>query len=105
MASSFSKWRSGAEDDLQEQVARLSGEVAALSRLLSKRGAAAYADGRETAADLYDDLRERVIEAMPAVRRQARVVEKAARDNPTATAAVGLVVLGLLATMLLRRST
>lgn len=103
MASTLSKLRADVEDDLEAQVARLSKELASLRKSLGKRGASVYADGREGASDLYEDVRERLVEALPMVRRKAHAVERAAKDNPATAAAVGLVVLGLLATMLLRR--
>lgn len=101
MASLFSKLND--ELDLEAQVARLNRELATLKKAMTKRGSAAYADGRETAADLYDDLRERLDEAMPHIRKGARNVERAARDNPAVTAAVALGVIGLLAALLSRR--
>lgn len=48
-------------------------------------------------------LAGRLRDAMPAIRKQGRVVEKSARDHPAAAAAVGLVVLGLVASLLFSR--
>jgi len=89
--------------DLEKQVASLSRELAALKRTMAKRGRAYYEDGRETAWDTYSDFMERVNDRLPSLRRQARALESTARDHPATTAAVGLVVLGLLATLLLSR--
>ena len=102
MALSFPKLRADVEEDLEARIAMLNGEVASLRKALSKRGARAISDGRESAADLYDDLRDRVVDALPAVRRNARMMERAARDHPATTVAVGLVVLGLIALALRR---
>ena len=84
--------------DLQEQVDHLTKEIAALRKMSSKRGAALYSDSRATAHDLFEDVADRISEALPIARKRARAVEKAVHDNPTAAAAVGLVVLGLIAT-------
>jgi ElaB/YqjD/DUF883 family membrane-anchored ribosome-binding protein len=104
MASAFSRFRGDIEDDLEAQVARLSKELASLRKLAATRGADAYGDARDTASDFYGDMRDRMADAMPLVRRHARNAEQVARDNPAATAAVvGLVVVGLLATLFARR--
>ena len=84
--------------DLEKQVAALSRELAALRKAVSKRGGAYYEDGRDAALDTYSDLAGRLRDAMP-----GRVVEKSARDHPAAAAAVGLVVLGLVASLLFSR--
>ncbi|MBA3449324.1 MAG: hypothetical protein H0T56_17310 [Pseudaminobacter sp.] len=103
MASNF--WRLGGdiEDDLEARIARLSRELASLKKSLGKRGAAAYDDTRESAADLYEDVIARVTDALPHISRQSRVVRKAAHDNPVATAVVGVAVVGLLIGLLARR--
>jgi ElaB/YqjD/DUF883 family membrane-anchored ribosome-binding protein len=90
--------------DLEHQVTRLAGELSSLRKLLAKHGAGAYDDTRETASDLYSDLRDRFTEALPFMRRRAHAVEEVARNNPATAAAVGLVVVGLLVTLLLRNS-
>jgi hypothetical protein len=89
--------------DLEKQVAMLSREIASMKRAAAKRGNAYYEDGREVAWDYYSDLMERISDHLPSLRRRARALESTARDHPATTAAVGLVVLGLLATMVLRR--
>ncbi|TGS46093.1 MULTISPECIES: hypothetical protein [unclassified Mesorhizobium] len=89
--------------DLEKQVAALSRELAALRKAVSKRGGAYYEDSRDAALDTYSDLAERLRDAMPAIRRQGRVIETSARDHPAAAAAVGLVVLGLVASLLFSR--
>ncbi|GLS40590.1 hypothetical protein GCM10010869_61870 [Mesorhizobium tianshanense] len=89
--------------DLEKQVAALSRELAALRKAVSRRGGSYYEDGREAASDYYSDIAERFSNALPAIRRQGRVVEKTARDHPATAAAVGLVVVGLIASLLLSR--
>ena len=86
--------------DLEKQVAALSRELAALKKAVSRRGGAVYEDGRDAALDTYSDLAGRLREAMPAIRKQGRVIERSARDHPAVAAAVGLVVVGLVASLL-----
>ncbi|MBB6407676.1 hypothetical protein [Mesorhizobium sangaii] len=89
--------------DLDKQVAALTRELANLKKAVSRRGGAYYEDGRDAALDAYSDLAGRLRDAMPAIRKQGRVIEKSARDHPAAAAAVGLVVVGLVASLLFSR--
>jgi ElaB/YqjD/DUF883 family membrane-anchored ribosome-binding protein len=89
--------------DLEKQVAALSRELAALRKVVSRRGGAYYEDGRDAASDYYSDIAERFSDALPAIRRQGRAIEKTARDHPATAAAVGLVVVGLVASLFLSR--
>jgi len=89
--------------DLEKQVASLSKELASLKKQMSRRGGTLYADGRDTVSDFYSELAESVSDRLPDLRRRARALEGSARDHPGAAAAVGLVVVGLLATLLLSR--
>lgn len=91
------------EIDLEKRVRELTREVAQLKRAAAKRGAAAIEDASETASDLYADVAERVIAMLPSMRKRAKSIERTAYDHPKAVAAVGLVVVGLAATLLLRR--
>jgi ElaB/YqjD/DUF883 family membrane-anchored ribosome-binding protein len=103
MASTFSKFRDDMTDELEDQVARLQKEVKVLRKALGKRGAAAYDDTRETAADFYDEIASRVGDALPMIQKQSRVVQRAATDHPLTTAVVGLAVIGLVVGLLSRR--
>lgn len=103
MASAFSRFRGDMENDLEVQVARLSKELAALKKALSRRGSESYGEARDAASDLYGDLRHRFADAVPVMRKQARVAQRAARDHPATAAAVGVVVLGLLVALLARK--
>ncbi|MBZ9678966.1 hypothetical protein [Mesorhizobium sp. ES1-1] len=89
--------------DLDKQVETLTRELAGLKKALAKRGGAYYQEGRDATLDTYSDIAERLRDAMPAIRKQGRVIEKSARDHPAAAAAVGLVVLGLAASLLFSR--
>jgi ElaB/YqjD/DUF883 family membrane-anchored ribosome-binding protein len=102
MYSPFSRFRG--EDDLEARIAYLSKEMSSLKKALSRRSADAYDDARDTASDLYSDLRDRFSEALPVVGKRARDVGEVARHHPATTAVVGLVVVGLLATLLARNS-
>lgn len=102
MASTFSRLRGHLEDDLESQVAKLSREVSSLKKTLSKRGAAAYEDTRDSASDIYEDVVARLSDAMPDIARQSRAVRQAARDNPVAATVVGVAVVGLLIGLLAR---
>jgi len=103
MASTLSKLRDDLGSDLEAQVAMLQREVKSLRKALAKRGGSAYADSREMAADFYEDMAERIGDALPHLAKQSRVVRKAASDNPVTTAVIGLAVVGLLAGLLSRR--
>jgi ElaB/YqjD/DUF883 family membrane-anchored ribosome-binding protein len=89
--------------DLEKQVAALSRQMNDLRKALAKRGDAYYEDGRETASDYYSQLAEQLHEALPAIKRRGRAIERTARDHPATAAAVGLVVVGLLAGLLVSR--
>jgi ElaB/YqjD/DUF883 family membrane-anchored ribosome-binding protein len=104
MASALTRFREDIQDDVQDQIARLSREVSALKKMASKRGGAAYEDARDAAGGLYDDLWERLNDAMPDLRRGARRARATARDNPVVTTAVTVGVIGLLVALLMRRS-
>ncbi|MBZ9862769.1 hypothetical protein [Mesorhizobium sp. CA12] len=88
--------------DIDKQVAALSRQLHDLKKILARRGDAYYEDGREAASDYYSQLADRLHEALPTIRRRGRAIERTARDHP-ATAAVGLVVVGLLAGLLIGR--
>ncbi|RRI00945.1 DUF883 family protein [Mesorhizobium tamadayense] len=89
--------------DLDRQVAALSRQLSDFRKALAKRGDAYYGDGRETASDYYSQLADRLYEALPAIRRRGRALERTARDHPATATAVGLVVVGLLAGLLISR--
>ncbi len=103
MATPFSKLRGDIEEDLEDQVARLTKELSSMKKALSKRSASAYEDTRDGAADMYAELWDRFSEALPFMRKRAKAAEQVARDNPATAAVVGLVVVGLLVTLLSRK--
>ena len=89
--------------DLDKQVAALSQQLTDLRKALAERRGAYYENGRETASDYYSQLAGRLHETLPAIRRRGRALERTARDHPATAAAVGLVVVGLLAGLLIGR--
>ncbi|AZO08302.1 MULTISPECIES: DUF883 family protein [unclassified Mesorhizobium] len=89
--------------DLDKQIASLSRQLTDLRSALARRGDAYYDDGRAAASDYYSELAERLHDALPAIRRRGSALERTARDHPATAAAVGLVVVGLLAGLLLSR--
>jgi ElaB/YqjD/DUF883 family membrane-anchored ribosome-binding protein len=104
MASALTRFRGDLQEDMQDQIARLTREISSLRKMASSQGRSIYADARDGAGDLYDDLWERVHDAMPDFRRGARHARETARENPVVTAAVAVGVIGLLAVLLTRRS-
>jgi len=90
------------EIDLQEQVRMLGNEVASLRKAAAKRGSNLYDQASETASDYYTDIAEAIRAALPGFRKRARAAETAAFQNPAIVAAIGLVVLGLAASLLFR---
>lgn len=92
----FSKFRDDMTEELEDQVARLQKEVKVLRKALGKRTASAYDDGRDMAADVYDEIASRLSDAMPVLRERSRVMRRAASDHPVTTAVVGLALVGLL---------
>ncbi len=72
----------------------------------TRRGYSAYGDVRDGASDIFDEVWAQVQHSLPMLRKRARGATQTIRDNPatsTAAAVVGVAVIGLLATLLLRR--
>jgi uncharacterized protein YukE len=98
-----SQIRDDVVESLEAQLATLRKEVSGLRKTWSRRSARAYDSASETASEVYEDLAERWADALPQIRKGARVAERSARDNPAVTAAVGIAVVGLLALLVFRR--
>ena len=89
---------------IEDQIETLRREIAALGDEAGRTGGRMWGSARSSGAHVVSELEEAIEELIPAVRRRARQVERAARDNPTATAAAaGLVVLGLVAALVYSR--
>lgn len=83
--------------DLQDQIAALRKELGGLRKVVARRSAEFYDDAGDTLSDYASELADRINPYLPAIRRQARNMQKAAYDHPAAIAVVGLVVIGLVA--------
>ena len=92
--------------DLRDEVAALRKQLASLSRSLPKRGSAAWRETRSEASDLYEDIAERISDALPVVRRGARDIERTIRHHPVpAAAAIGLAAVAVAAFVLMSSSS
>ncbi|HTV68550.1 MAG TPA: hypothetical protein VMF90_08440 [Rhizobiaceae bacterium] len=89
--------------DLEKRVRDLTREVQQLRRAAAKRGAGFVDDTGETLQDIYAAVADQVSSSLPRLRKGAKAIEKSAYDHPATVAAVGLLVVGLAATLFLRR--
>lgn len=104
--ASIAKIRDELQEDLQDQLDGLRQEITQLRKDAARRGTRAYRQGRHYGDEAMDVLREYLESAVPSLRRNARALEKTARDHPmttVATAAVGLAVIGLAVALFSRR--
>jgi hypothetical protein len=101
--------------DLEKQLNALAKEVGRLKKTAasrgsalydtaSERGSAFYGDAGDTLSDLYGGVSDFVAANLPGLRKRARALEATASNNPAVVAAVGLVVVGLVASLFWRRS-
>lgn len=89
---------------LERQIDDLRDEISSLAHSLSRQGRSAMRQTQREASDYYGDLQDAVASALPALRRQSRVVERTVRDNPVpVAAAVGVAVLAIAAVAWLGR--
>lgn len=101
---STQRFRDDLEAGIEDQIAALRREVAALSKTVSRRSAGALDDAQDAASELIDQLKNLLRQAMPVAQRKADAAEKLVRRHPTAAAAtVGLVVAGLALSLMLSR--
>src|SRR5690606_10100319 len=108
MATGF--WNNGLHNErtLAAQISALQSELRALRREAGKRGAESYEDARETTAERMEALRGGMAASGHDMAERARHAGGMIRDNPVTAvtaAAVGLVVAGLIATLLSSRSS
>lgn len=89
---------------IEARIDALRDEIDSLTHQASRLGGDAYETTRRAVPALAHELEDLIEQAWPMMRSRARSVERAARDNPTATAAaVGLVALGLIASIVYSR--
>lgn len=101
-------WKNGREahDALAEQLSALRGELKSLRKQARRHGADTYDDARDLASEVAEALRFGLSEGRHAASQGARRAGRMVRKNPgtvAAAATVGLLVTGLLASMLLSR--
>jgi hypothetical protein len=89
--------------DLEQQVADLRKELSALRRAVSRGGSSLYEDASDTLSSYFSEIGERIGPSLTGLRRQARSAERMAYDHPAVVAGVGLVLLGLVASLLISR--
>ncbi|WP_274423305.1 hypothetical protein [Chelativorans sp. YIM 93263] len=92
-------------EDVQDQLVRLSHEVAGLKKQMASRGRAAYRDTRHVGEDFADVMRD-YMHNMPDMRQQAHRLQKSAQAHPATTASIAaasVIVLGLAASLFMRR--
>ncbi|WP_188719672.1 hypothetical protein [Nitratireductor aestuarii] len=102
----MNRFDSNIGDTLQDQLASLASEVASLKKSLRKQGRSAYKDALHVSEDATDWLREQAAYALPEIRRGAHQLQRAAKNNPTATvgiAAAGFFVVGMALAFMKRR--
>ncbi len=106
MSFPWSGWTAD-EDELQARLRRLNHEVSMLSRIVARRGSRTVEGAREGLSEVVSDLSDRVAELAPVVRKQGAAAGKAARaaarEHPAAAAVAGVVVVGLVLSLLLHR--
>lgn len=104
--SSMSRFRDDVSDEVRSEIDALRHELSSLRKQVARRGAGAFRQSRHAGDEFVDVLRDYAEAALPDMRRKARYVEKTARDHPmttAATAAVGLLAVGLAVTLFMRR--
>jgi hypothetical protein len=91
------------EFDIQKRIRALTRETEQLRREASKRGGEVVESASGAAQELYGAIAERLAGSLPLLRGGARRVERKVHDHPAVVAAVGLALIGLTVTLLLRR--
>jgi hypothetical protein len=89
--------------DLEKQVRMLSDEIASLKELAARRGKDVYGGVGNAVSGYYDDLSNAVTSILPSLGKRSRIVDATTSNHPAAVAAVGLLVIGLVASLFLSR--
>lgn len=100
MSTGFWNSRSDVEASLAAQLEALRKELKSLRKQARASGQASYDDAREQASEMMDELRVQLADAGEKFGRGARQARDTVRENPATAAAVGLVVVGLMALMM-----
>jgi len=85
--------------DIERQLNALAKEVGRLRKSAATRGSALYEDAGDTLSDYYGGLSDFVASNLPRLRKRAKAFEATASNHPAVAAAVGLVVIGLVASL------
>jgi hypothetical protein len=85
--------------DLEKQVRMLRDELASLKRLATRRGKDVYGDASDAVSGYYNELARVATSVLPSLGKRGRMVGAAAFNHPAAVAAVGLLVVGLVASL------
>jgi hypothetical protein len=91
--------------DLEKHLNALAKEVDRLKKTAASRGSAFYDEAGDTLSDYYGGLSDFVASNLPRLRKRARAFEATASNHPAVVAAVGLVVIGLVASLFWRGRT
>ena len=89
--------------DLEKQLRMLSNEIASLKELAARRGNNRYGDASDAFSGYYADLTNAITSVLPSLRKRSSMVGAATFNRPAAVAAVGLLVVGLVASVFLTR--
>jgi ElaB/YqjD/DUF883 family membrane-anchored ribosome-binding protein len=91
-------------NDLEQQIDALRREMAHLAKSVSRQGRHAVKRTSKGSADLYEEIAEHLVAALPVIRGQARAFERTVRSHPKQTVALaGFAVLGIAAAILFSR--
>lgn len=105
MAMGLWNSRADMEGALASQISALQKELKELRKVASKRGQQSYSDARDSASDLADEVRDAIAHAGAQFGKRARGAGETMRGHPATTAAVGLIVVGLMAALFAGRSS
>ncbi len=86
--------------NLEKQLTMLSNEIASLKELAARRGNNRYGDAGD---GYYADLTNAITSVLPSLRKRSSMVGAATFNRPAAVAVVGLLVVGLVASVFLTR--
>ena len=87
--------------DLEKQVRMLGNQIASLKELAARRGKDVYGDASGSVSGYYDDLSNVVTSVLLSLGKRSRMAGATASNHPAAVAAVGLLVIGLVASLFL----
>lgn len=88
---------------LSSELSALRKEMALIQRKLAKKGRAGWSEAETHAADFYEELRDRVSDALPAAQQQMQRAASFAQDNRKPLILGTVAVVGLLALLAMRR--